>query len=154
MEDIRRILVTVTATEDCIDVLHYAERLAERFGGTLLVLDVIHNPFAYSGWNLPMPSLQKDYERLLKRTRDHLHGMIGEAKGRGTAIQVILREGDPVEETMKVVTEEKIDLLVLPSHEETRIEHFLSGKMVARIVRRMPCSVLLLKQEMLTTCEA
>jgi hypothetical protein len=46
-----------------------------------------------------------------------------------------------------------IDLLVLPDHEETRIEHFLSGKMVARLVRKMPCSVLLVKQEPVMLCE-
>jgi universal stress protein A len=153
MDNIRRVLVMVTATVDCVNVVRYAEGLAKRVQASLYVLDVVHNPFAYSGWNLPIPSLEKDYQRLLDQAREHLKFMVGEKKEQELPIELIVREGDPAEEITKVVVEKEIDLLVLPNHEETRIEHFLSGKMVARIVRKMPCSVLLVKQEPVTLCE-
>jgi len=46
-----------------------------------------------------------------------------------------------------VVEEEKIDLLLMPAHEESRLEHFLFGRINAAIIRRLPCSVLLVKQK-------
>ena len=54
--------------------------LAGRFQATLYVLDVIHNPFAYSGWNLPMPSLEREFQRNLGQVRDRLHVLVGEQK--------------------------------------------------------------------------
>lgn len=147
MDNIQRILVMVTATEHCIDVVHYAEDLAKRLQASLYVLDVIHDPFAYSGWNLPMPSVEKEYRQLLEQTRERLKLMIGGKKEQEVPVKLVVKEGDPVEEITKMVAKEKIDVLVLPNHEETRIEHFLSAKVVARIVRKMPCSVLLVKQE-------
>jgi len=57
------------------------------------------------------------------------------------------KEGDPVEEILKVIGKEKIDLVILRSHEESRIEHFLVGSSNDAIIRKMPCSVLLVKKE-------
>jgi nucleotide-binding universal stress UspA family protein len=46
-----------------------------------------------------------------------------------------------------VVSEEKIDLIVMLAHEEGRIEHALFGGENDAIIRRMPCSILLVKKE-------
>ena len=153
MGGVERMLVAVTGTADCIPVFRYALALAEKMKARLYVLDIIHNPFAFAGWNLPMPSMEKDYERLLRQVRDRLAAMIGEEKDKGTPVQSLVREGDPAAQILEVVEEEKIDLLVMPAHEETRVEHFLSGKMADKIIRRMPCSVLLVKEELTSVCE-
>ena len=60
---------------------------------------------------------------------------------------MIIREGKPIDEIMQVVKEEKIDLMVLLSHEEGRLEHMLFGHDNDAILRRMPCSILLIKRE-------
>jgi len=48
---------------------------------------------------------------------------------------------------VKMVKEEKIDLLILSAHAEGRIEHALFGGENDAIIRRMPCSILLVKDE-------
>jgi len=153
MVGVERMLVAVTGTSDCIAVFRYALALAEKLKARLYVLDIIHNPFAFKGWNLPMPSMEKDYDRLLRQVRDRLAAMIGEEKDKGAPVQSLVREGDPAGRILEVVEEEKIDLLVMPAHEETKLEHFLSGKMADKILRRMPCSVLLVKEELTNVCE-
>lgn len=45
----------------------------------------------------------------------------------------------------KVVVEENIDLLLMPAHEESRLEHFLFGRINDALIRRLPCSILLVK---------
>ena len=55
-------------------------------------------------------------------------------------IKTIIKEGDPVEEILKVIGKEKIDLVVMRAHEESRIEHFLVGGSNDAIIRKMPCS--------------
>ena len=153
MNEVKRILVVVTATNDCEDLVRDAFGLAERMRANLFVLDVVHDPFAYMGWNLPMPSFDKEYRRLLDGVRDRLRAMIKEAKGKGFPIESLVREGQPFEQIVKVVEEEKIELLVLPAHEEHRLEHYFTGRLMDKLIRKMPCSILLVKQEDVTLCE-
>jgi universal stress protein A len=153
MNEVKRILVVVTATKDCVDLVQDAFGLAERMRASLFVLDVVHDPFAYMGWNLPMPSFDKEYRQLLDEVRDRLRAMVKEAQGKGFPIESLVREGQPFEQILKVVGEEKIDLLVLPAHEEHRLEHYFTGRLMDKIIRKMPCSILLVKQEDMTLCE-
>jgi len=152
LDNVGRILVTMQATMDCQAVFGYAARLAERLQARLFVLDVVYNPFAYTGWNLPMPSMEKDYQRLVDEVRDRLRMLVGDERERGFPAEYIVREGDPAIQVMKVVEEEKIDLLIMPFHEETRLEHFLWGKMAEKIIRKMPCSVLLVRHDPENLC--
>ena len=39
-----------------------------------------------------------------------------------------------------------IDLVILPAHEEGRLEHFLYGRGIDSLIRRMPCSILLVRE--------
>ncbi len=66
MDKVQRILVIVQGTEDCLAVFDYAAGLAETLRAKLFVLDIIHNPFAYTGWNLPMPSMAEGVRGLLR----------------------------------------------------------------------------------------
>ncbi len=152
MNNMQRILVVVQGTQDCLTVFDYAAGFAETFGAKLYVLDIIHNPFAYTGWNLAIPSMTKEYESLLESMRARMKAMVGEKQSRGFPVESLVREGDPPTQIIKVVEEEKIDMLIMPAHEETRMEHFLSGKMTERIIRRMPCSILLVKLEPENLC--
>jgi nucleotide-binding universal stress UspA family protein len=153
MNDLRRMLVVVTATSDCVKLVQDAFGLAERFGATVFLLDVVHDPFAYTGWNLPMPSFEKEYRKLLEGVRKRLRVIVKKAKDKGLSIESLVREGHPFDEILKVVEENRIDLLVMPAHEEYRLEHYLTGKVMDKLVRKMPCSILLVRQEEGTLCE-
>lgn len=145
MDKVQRIMVVVQGTRDCLAVFEHAAGLAETFGAKLFVLDIIHNPFAYTGWNLPMPSMAKEYESLLQSIRERMKVMVAEKRAMGFPVESLVREGDPASQITKVVEEEKIDMLVMPAHEESRMEHFLWGKMAEKLIRKMPCSILLAK---------
>lgn len=63
------------------------------------------------------------------------------------SIKELIREGNPTEEIFKAVREEGIDLLIMLAHEEWHLEHFLFGRSNEEIIRKMPCSVLMVKTE-------
>ena len=147
MDKIKRVLVVCRLTSRCGPVVRAAVDQARSFGAELFVVHVIHDPFGIEGWNLPMPSLEQDLRRLLEKTRKDMEELVAEEKRRGMAVIEMIREGKPVEEIEKVVRDEKIDLLVLPAHEESRLEHFFFGKDNEGLIRRMPCSILLVKLE-------
>jgi nucleotide-binding universal stress UspA family protein len=99
------------------------------------------------GWNLPMPSLHEEYKKVLNESREELHTMINSEKKKGMSIKELVKEGDPEKEIFKAVRDERIDLIVMLAHEEGHLEHFLFGRSNEEIIRKMPCSVLLVKKE-------
>jgi nucleotide-binding universal stress UspA family protein len=148
MSEIDRILVVSRSTRYCQKAVHYGVSLARQYNAELFVLHVEHNPFGVKGWNLPMVSLGEDYKRLLQETKKDLDKVIAREKTAGLPIRELVVAGEPTEEVIKVVEEEHIDLLVLLAHEEWHLEHFLFGRTNRELVRKMPCSILLVKKEL------
>lgn len=147
MQYINHILVVSRMTTSCITAVNYGVSLAKKSGATLSVIHVIHDPFSLSGWNLPLPGLGKDYQMLLKKKRAEIDEIISTEIRSGMHIDVLMPEGDPTEEILKVVKEKNIDLLVMLAHEEGHLEHFLFGRSNQKLLLKMPCSILLVKKE-------
>jgi len=145
MDDIKRILVVSRSTKNCQKAVHYGISLAKQNHSKLYVLHVIHDPFSVDGWNLPVPSLKQEYENLVKKTREDIDRIIKSEQADGLEITEWIREGKPVEEVMAAVKEVKIDLIIMSAHEEGRFEHYLFGRTVEELTRKMPCSILLVK---------
>lgn len=147
MENIKNILVASRMVKNDAKAIHFGASLARKYGATLAVLHVVHDPFSIEGWNLPMPNLAKDYQRLMKKTRQELDRLVEQEQAGGLSIEVLLKEGEPTQEIVQSVKERKIDLLVMLAHEEGHLEHFLFGRSNHEIIMKMPCSILLIKKE-------
>ncbi len=150
MEDVKRILVVSRSTKHCKKAVHYGITLAKQNGAKLYVLHVFDDPFGLEAWSLPVVSLkeiQEEYKRMQDEARSDLDRIIEAEKSTGIPIEVSLEDGDPDEKILHFVKENKIDLLIMLAHEEGRLEHLLFGRSIDRIIRKLPCSVLLVKQE-------
>jgi nucleotide-binding universal stress UspA family protein len=147
MEDIKRILVVSRSTKDCRKAVHYGVSLSQKYGAALYVMHVIHDPLIFGGWNLPIPSLEEEYRKMLKEAKAELDAIIKEETNKGVKIKELVKEGKPADVVLSAVKEENIDLIIMLAHEEGRLEHFLFGRSNEEIVRVMPCSILLIKKE-------
>ena len=146
MEDIKRILVVSRIiTKGCHQAIHYGISLSKKYGAELTVLHII-DTFWLRGWNVPMIGVEEEYKKEVKRIKEELDNMINMEKKKGMVIKELLKEGDPSEEILKAIKEENIDLVILLAHEESRVEHFLFGRSNEEIIRKMPCSILLIKR--------
>jgi nucleotide-binding universal stress UspA family protein len=147
MEDIRRILAVSWMTQYCQKTVHYAVSLAAKYGAELSVIHVIDTLWA-QGWNMPIMSQEEERRKEMERNQAELDNIISSEAKAGLKIKKIFKEGDPAEEILKVIGEEKIDLVILRAHEESRIERFLVGSSNDAIIRMMPCSIFLVKKEL------
>lgn len=147
MHDVKRILVVSRSTKHCQKAVHNGISIAKKYGAELYIVHVIHDPFSLEGWNLPVPSLESEYQRMLHSAKAELDKMIQAEKAQGLAIKELIREGKPVAEVLKIIQEEKIDLMLLLAHQEGHFEHFLFGRTNEEFIRRMPCSIFLIKKE-------
>ena len=150
MEDVKRILVVAKSTKHCRKAVSCGITLAKCHGAELFVLHAVHNPFNLKGWNLPLvslPSLEEEYAKMLKDAKADIDGLIADEKAKGLNIKELIVEGEPTKEILNAIEREKIDLVILLAHEEGRIEHSLFGRSTEEIIRKLPCSTLLVKQE-------
>jgi len=145
MEDIRKILAVSWMTQYCRKTIHYAVSMAAKYDAELSVIYIIDTLWLH-GWNLPIVSMAEERRKDVERIKAELDDIIASEMKKGVKIKKIVKEGDPVEEILKFIEEEKIDVVMLRAHEEGRIEHFLVGSSNHTIIRKMPCSVFLVKK--------
>ncbi len=150
MHNVKRILVACRMPEYCREAIHQGISLAKQSGAELYVIHVTHDPFIRGEWNLPMQLgvIEDEYKKAITEAKKKLEAVIREEKKRGITVKEIFKEGKPAEEILKAIKEEKIDLLIMTGHEESKLEHFLFGRINDTIYRKMPCSILMVKREL------
>ena len=145
METFNSILVVSRSTQRCIKVLRTGIALARKFDARLNVLHIIHDPFSLNGWNLPVPSLEDEYQSMVAKARTELERLVKAEKTEGLMINEWIKDGNPVDAIQEAVESEKIDLILMLAHREGRLEHFLFGKTNDAIIRRLPATLMLVK---------
>lgn len=124
--------------------------LARRYEAKLHVLHLAANSFDLMVLIAPGLFPENEYRNYTlshEQIKEQLDRVIKEEAGAGFPIHEIKRDRDHVEETLNVVTTEKIDLIIMTAHEVGRIEHALFGGENDAIIRKMPCSILLVKND-------
>lgn len=150
MEDFKKILIVTKSTKYCRKAIHYGILLAKQNDAQVYVLHLMHDPFGLEHWQLALPSLkniQDEYQQMRVKAKKDLDAMIAAEQAKGLPIQVGIAEGPPEREILNVVKKKKIDLLVTLAHEEGRLEQALFGRLNEEIHRKLPCSILFIKQE-------
>jgi nucleotide-binding universal stress UspA family protein len=124
--------------------------IARKYDAKLYVLHSISNPVEMMAVNVPglFPEVNyTNFNDCQHEAKKQINKIIKKEISIGFPINELVSENDPVEEVEKIVREEKIDLIVMNAHVEGRFEHALFGGDNDAIVRRMPCSILLVKDE-------
>ena len=147
MKEYKRILVVVRLIQTCKKAIRYGVSLARKYDAELYVMHTVNDTVGMKGWGLGVHDLVKEYEKSIEDSKQKLADIIADEKGQGFVIQEIVQHGEATAEIMKVIKEKNIDLLVMLSHEEGRFEHFLFGRSNEKLLRKMPCSILMVKKE-------
>jgi universal stress protein A len=148
MEEIRRILVVSWITQHCRRAVHFGVSLARKYKAELGVVHIVsQNPFELSGGSLPVDTVEEDYKKYQNETKTMLDEILASESKRGLSVKEFVRYGNPTEEVRKLVREEEIDLAVMVAHEQSRLKPFTYGRSVEELVRKMPCSLLLVRSE-------
>lgn len=146
METFNNILVVSRSTKHCIKVLRTGISLARKYDAKLHLLHIMHDPFNLNGWNLPVPFLDEEFNHMVAKARQELDRMVQAEKAEGLVISEWIKDGKPAEAIEQVVESENIDLVLMLAHQEGRLEHFLFGKTNDAIYRRLPATLMLIKQ--------
>jgi nucleotide-binding universal stress UspA family protein len=95
-----------------------------------------------------MKTLEEEFASMTREAKKTLHQYIKSEDTAGLSIEESVIEGDPGDGIFRLIEKEKIDLLVMVAHQQEHIEHFISGRDIQALVRKMPCSILLIRREL------
>jgi universal stress protein A len=151
MNDLNHILVVSMCTKHSQKAIQWGISLSKNYNAKLFIIHIIHNPFGLEGWNLPIPSmktLEEEFATMTRKAKEDLDQYILSEDTTGLSIEETVIEGNPKDEISKFIEKEQIDLLVMVAHEQEHIEHFVSGREIRDLVRKMPCSIFLVRREL------
>jgi nucleotide-binding universal stress UspA family protein len=146
MEIIKHILVVSWLTPYCSKTIQVGISLSGKYKAELSVVHVMDTTWV-KGWSIPMVSMEEERKRELEKNKEDLHRIISLENKEDMIIRKFVREGIPSEVVLKLIEEEQIDLLILRSQKESRLERLLVAGSNDDIIRAMPCSIFLVKQE-------
>ena len=150
MKNVKHILVISRMDLNSQKAVHFGISLARAYDAHLLVLHLVANPVAIMPENTPglFPEIQYiTYANNQKQAKVMLDEVIRQEMQNGFPIKELVSDTESLEEVLNIVRKEHIDLIIMLAHEEGRIEHALFGGENDAIIRKMPCSILLVKSE-------
>lgn len=150
METIKRILVISRVIPYSRKTIEFGVSLARKYDAKLYVLHLVSKPVDLLAVNAPglfPDEVYKNYSNSQQEAKEQLDKIIDQELRSGYPITELVSDRDPVDEIERVISEEHIDLLLVSAHQEGILEHALFGGENDTLVRKMPCSVLLVKNE-------
>ena len=142
--DIKRILFPTDFSEESSVALEYAIDMAKHYAAKLYVIHIIYDLAQAAGWGwfIPHPSVDELYKGVEKEAAKQIErfGLEGLRTLKGVERSVL--KGVPNEEIIKFAKDNKIELIVMPTHSRKGVGRILFGSTAAHIVRFAPCPVL------------
>jgi len=136
----RRILVPLENSAADRTILTHVEELARFTGASLLLVHVA------DGWvarHFDELKLRESEE--MQRDRSYLDGVLAELTAKGFAAQARLAMGDPASEIIRIVDEERVDLIAMATHGHRFVMDLLLGSTVGKVRHMVNVPVLLVK---------
>jgi len=109
---------------------------------------VLHVMTVMPGLNMPMVAAyfpEDTMEKALRALEHELLALIRETLPDLAQCQAHVCEGDAAKQIIKLAKRLGTDLIVMPSHNYSRMENILIGSVTSKVVERAHCSVMVLR---------
>ena len=140
MADITRILCPIDLSPASLRALEHALALARWYEATLVAFHVFSPqplPMATEfGGYVPAPP-PRDEQEIIEEVRRFAQPVAG-----SIPFEIVVREGNPVDEIVGQVEELPADLLVLGTHGRSGFERLFLGSVTEKVVRKVACPTL------------
>ncbi|MBA4502862.1 universal stress protein [Marinobacterium marinum] len=101
------------------------------------------------GLNMPLVAAyfpNDTLEKALYGLQRELHQLIADSLPDLKGCHEHIGEGNPAREITKLAKQLRVDLILMPSHNYTRVENILIGSVTSKVVERAHCSVMVLRE--------
>ena len=141
MFSLERILAPVDFSERSVGAACYAEALAEHFGSEVVLLHVLAPPhYEFSSMEVGGAVFDELFEARTAQVQKELDSFLKGELPRLQARRVLL-DGDPAGKIVEYAHDQKMSLIVVPTHGYGRFRRFILGSVAAKILHDADCPV-------------
>jgi nucleotide-binding universal stress UspA family protein len=146
MDDAKKIMVALAFTEHSEELFNFALETSKLLNARLIAASVINSRdvaavgmVASMGYDIDgdhyiegvKAEQKKFFEQFLKRSSI-----------KNEDVRLILKVGNPVDELLKLIVKEKVDMIVMGIKGRTDLEHVFVGSVAAKLFRHSPVPVI------------
>lgn len=145
MGAIKKILVAMASTEYCRGIFDYATTLAEALDADILVASIVNSrdinavrQIADMGYAID----GENYVASVKAAREEeIDAILRRSAFPRERIRIVMTVGNPVDELLRLVMSESVDMVVMGTKGRTDIEHILVGSVAEKMFRKSPVTI-------------
>ncbi len=136
-----RVLCPTDFSEFSTAALSYATALAASYGSAIRILHVL-TPFPIVAPFGDVPGNVQLYESQRVQGQQALEAEAARVRRPGLTVDVELRDGSAVHETLDAARDWGADLIVIGTHGRGGMERLVLGSVAEKVLRKAPCAVL------------
>ena len=145
------IMVAIGFSSYSEDTFRYAVELARKFDADLLVASVINSRDVEAVRSVASMGYEVDGEHYVESVRNErkalLEGYVSKTSFPVDRMKVHLSVGNPLEELLKTIVREDVQMVVMGVKERSDLEHIFVGSVAEKIFRRSPVTVVSYRDE-------
>lgn len=153
----KKILVPTDFSKPAQIAIDVAADIAKKSNGQLILLHVVEEAsgtsfkitgevYASGGWEDKMFTM-----KLIERSKKQLAKVVEELKAAGIKVKEELRVGTAFHGIRDIITEQKVDLVIMGSAGHSKLEEMIIGTNTEKVVRHAKCPVLTVHKKPTTT---
>ena len=154
MDEIKKVMVAVGFSEYAEGIFNYSDKLADKLGAELIVANIINSRDVEAVATITRMGYDLDPEKYIKELKEERRNAFEEAVKNATlsrdSIKLILQVGNPINELLKIIIAENVDVVVMGVKGRTDLEHILIGSVAEKLFRRSPVTVVSYRDEKTT----
>ena len=121
--------------------IDYASALRDKFPAEITLIHVVEPYFGYGVEIIPSLDLEAGRERAAETRLKDLAGKFGG----GAPVETVHLTGKPWKVICDWAAGHSVDLIVMPTHGFSGLEHLWLGSVAERVVQKAPCPVLVVR---------
>ena len=146
MDEIKKIMVAVGYSAYSEGIFYYAEKLAQKLGAELIVVNIINARDIEAVAAIEKMGYNLDPEKYLQELKEERLNAFEEVAKKATlardSMKLILQVGNPIDELLKIIVRENVDAVVMGVKGSTDLEQIFVGSVAEKLFRRSPVTVI------------
>jgi nucleotide-binding universal stress UspA family protein len=146
MDNVKKVRVALAFSEYAPGTFKFAAQFAQGTGAELSIASVINMRDVESVRTIWAMGYKVDGEHYIQSIRDERHTvrarLAAQAQYPLERLRIFMPVGHPIDEILRLVFKEEIDVVVMGPKGRTDLEHVLVGSVAEKVFRRSPATVI------------
>jgi len=144
MIEIKKILFPLDLTENSSKILPYVLSISDKYNSIIYLLHVVQDLNKWGKLYVPHPSMDVFQKEAIEGAKKAMDRVCENQLQSCPNFQKRVVSGDTVDEILKVIESEDIDLLIMGTHGRKGLEHTIFGSVAEKVVKKSPAPVLVI----------